>query len=288
MSDLAADLRVAVHEWRERGWPSPKMMVVTGSALGVELGACTHGPLPLAEVLPFPIHAVEGHALDLRILWPSEGVPVLYQRGRLHCYQGFDAHQVVFSVRLAALLGAEILLLTNAAGSLREERGPGSLCWITDHLNLSGLTPLRGELPAEWGERFPSMNGAYDGALRRIGHECAARLGISTWEGSYAWLLGPSYETPAEIRMLQRVGADLVGMSTVPEVLAARQLGVRCAALSLVTNLAAGLASSEPSHEDVVDEGRLAADDVARLLAEVLRQALVEPTPESKPEESTR
>ena len=276
MTNLANDLRIAAEEWRERGWPLPKMMVVTGSALGVELGDCTHGPLPLADVLPFPIHAVAGHALDLRIVWPTEDVPVLYQRGRLHCYQGFDAHQAVFSVRLGALLGVKVLFLTNAAGSLRKEHGPGSLCWIADHLNLSGLTPLRGELPAEWGERFPSMNGAYDESLRRIGHAVAARLGISTWEGSYAWLLGPSYETPAEIRMLQSGGADLVGMSTVPEVLAARQLGVRCAALSLVTNLAAGLAEGEPSHEEVVNEGRLAADNVARLLSEVLRQVATE------------
>ena len=141
---------------------------------------------------------------------------------------------------------------------------------MSDHLNLTGLNPLRGELPASWGARFPALNDAYDPALRACAHREAERLGIDLSEGVYAWLLGPSYETPAEIRMLQTLGADLVGMSTVPEVIAARQMGVRCFGLSLVTNLGAGLAATPPSHEEVVQEGRRAAARMQSLLTSLL------------------
>jgi purine-nucleoside phosphorylase len=245
-------------------------LVVTGSALEFDAGSQTESTLPFSDLLPFPVAAVEGHQHVARVIWPLEDRPVLLFQGRLHCYQGFDAHQVVFGIRLGALLGAEVLILTNAAGSLRPNVAPGSLCPLSDHLNLSGQNPLQGELPAQWGERFPSMNDAYDLGLRQRAAAIADDLGIELQEGVYAWLLGPTYETPAEIRMLRGLGADLVGMSTVPEVIAARQMGVRCFALSLVTNLAAGMTEAAPSHNEVIEEGRQASARLCDLLMGLL------------------
>jgi purine-nucleoside phosphorylase len=270
VNELAEALQDAVECWDAQGRPRPRVALVTGSALGIELGEPIAPTLPLAELVPFEVHAVEGHSLSAELYEPVPGRPLLYFRGRLHCYQGFDPHQVVFAVRLAALLGVEALLLTNAAGSLDPEIGPGALVALTDHLNLAGLNPLRGELPSSWGPRFPAMNDAYDPEIRSLAASCAEQLGFSLAEGVYAWLLGPTYETPAEIGMLRTLGASLVGMSTVPEVIAARQMGVRCFALSLVTNLAAGLTDEAPAHEEVVREGERAAARIADLIGRVV------------------
>ena len=265
-SCLADELERARDAWVDRGWPSPRAMIVTGSALGLEVGGSSESLLPFSDLFPFPVTAVEGHAHVAQVIWPLDDRPVLLFQGRLHCYQGFDVHEVVFGVRLGALLGAEVLILTNAAGSLRPDVPPGSLCALSDHLNLSGQNPLRGELPTAWGEPFPSMNDSYDVALRARAAAIASDLGLELHEGVYAWLLGPTYETPAEIRMLRSLGADLVGMSTVPEVIAARHMGLRCFALSLVTNLAAGMTDIAPSHSEVVEAGRQAADRLRGLV----------------------
>jgi purine-nucleoside phosphorylase len=267
----------AVEAWDARGWPRPKVCVVSGSGLAVDLHPATHGPLPLAEVLPFPTHAVVGHPHRVEILDPHaddpDGAgprPTAYFRGRLHSYQGYDAFQTVFTVRLAALLGAETLIMTNAAGSLSPDRPPGTLTLVEDHLNLTGLNPLRGELPERWGPRFPDMTGAYDPELRDLARSTAEELGIELASGVYAGLAGPSYETPAEVRMLDRLGADLVGMSTVLEVIAARHMGIRCMVISLATNLAAGIAGGSLDHEEVLETGRGAAGRVQKLLRRLL------------------
>ncbi len=270
MSDPVADLSAALAAYQELGWPAPQATVVTGSGLGVDLGEPVAEPIPLARLLPFEAHAVIGHAHRVELLEPVPGRHVLYFRGRLHFYQGYDPNQTVLPVRLAARLGAQVLLLTNAAGGLDPTMKPGDLRLISDHLNLTGVNPLRGELPAEWGPRFPDMSEAYDGALRRLFHRAADRLGMGLGEGVYVGLSGPTYETPAEVRMLARLGADLTGMSTVLEVIAARHLGVRCAALSLVTNLGCGLVPGALNHQEVLEAGRAAAGTVARLLAAVL------------------
>ena len=255
------------------GWPAPEVVVVSGSGLGVDLGLRTHGPVPLAELLAIETHAVVGHAHTVELLEPVPGRAVLYVRGRLHAYQGYDPHHVVLPVRLAASLGARAFIATNAAGGLVPEDGPGSLKLISDHLNLTGLNPLRGELPASWGPRFPDLSEAYCPRLRRLFHASAAELGLRLGEGVYAGLLGPSYETPAEVRMLGRMGADLVGMSTVLEVIAARHMGLATAALSLITNLAAGVSGEPLDHEEVLEHGRAAASKVG----ELLRAALAHP-----------
>jgi purine-nucleoside phosphorylase len=244
--------------------------LVAGSGLGVELGRPAHGPVPLGEVLPFPVHALEGHTHRVEVVEPIAGRPVLYFRGRLHAYQGYTAHQVALPVRLAGLLGARVLLATNAAGGIHPDFRPGELKLITDHVNLTGANPLCGELPRAWGPRFPDMSAAYDRDLRSLLARLAAGLGIELGEGVYGGLLGPSYETPAEVRMLRTLGADLGGMSTVLEVIAARHLGLRCAALSLVTNLASGVSPEPLDHEEVLAAGRAASRDVARLLGAAL------------------
>ena len=245
-------------------------MIITGSALGLDGSASSESPLPFSDLFPFPVSSVDGHEHVARIIWPLDDRPVLLFQGRLHCYQGFDAHQVVFGVRLGALLGAEVLIVTNAAGSLRPDVPSGSLCPLSDHLNLSGQNPLVGELPPKWGERFLAMNNSYDPDLRARAATIAADLGIELHEGVYACLLGPTYETPAEVRMLRKLGADLVGMSTVPEVIAARQMGLRCFALSLVTNLAAGMTDVAPSHGEVMEAGRQASARLRDLLMGLL------------------
>ena len=270
MDALAPELQLQVAAWDARGWPRPHVMLVTGSALDVDLGEPLFPAVALAAVVPFPIRAVEGHALSFELYRTRADRVVLYFRGRLHCYQGFDSHQVVFPVRLGALLGAQVAILTNAAGSLDRALVPGTVAAIVDHLSLGGASPLVGEPPRGWGERFPALNDAYDPALRALARSIAADQGFELHEGIYAWLLGPSYETPAEIRMLARAGATLVGMSTVPEVIALRQLGVSCAALSLVTNLAAGLAPSLPSHQEVMAEGAHATARIGALLRALL------------------
>jgi purine-nucleoside phosphorylase len=251
----------------------PAVAVVAGSGLGVSLGQPLHGPFDLADWLPFDVHAVEGHALTFELV-ELGGRAVLYFRGRLHAYQGFAPGDVVFPVRLSALLGAQILIATNAAGGIGRLGRSGTLALIADQLNYTGLNPLCGRLPTAWGPQFPDMVGAYDRALRQRLSDHGSALGIDLEVGTYAGLLGPSYETPAEVEALRRLGADLVGMSTVLEVIAARHLGLRCAGLSLVTNPAAGtVADAALDHDDVLEVGRRAAGQVEALL----RRALADP-----------
>lgn len=272
--ETARALDEAVAAWERRGWPRPRVLLVSGSGLGVDLHPAAHGPLPLAELLPFPIHAVEGHPHRVETILPRPDRPVLYARGRLHCYQGYEPAQAVFLVRLAALLGARTLVMTNAAGGLAPGLGRGRLALVRDHLNLTGLTPLRGELPAAWGPRFPDLTDAYDPGLRRLAAEHAEALGIPLVEGVYAGMAGPAYETPAEVRMLRLLGADLVGMSTVLEVIAARQMGLRCLVLSLVANAAPGVADEGAggpvTHEEVLETARATEAELARLLRAIL------------------
>jgi purine-nucleoside phosphorylase len=270
MNHWSRELDAARDRWIALGRPRPDVALVAGSGLSIALGAPVAGPEPLADWLPFPVGSVAGHDHSLELLAPAPGRHALYFRGRLHSYQGYDAAQVAFPVRFAARLGARVLVMTNAAGGIRPDWPAGTLAAVTDHLNLSGLNPLRGEPPADWGPRFPDMVGAYDPALVARARHHAAAAGFELAGGVYAGLAGPSYETPAEIRMLRALGADLAGMSTVLEVIAARHLGMRCLVISLVTNPGAGVSAAPLDHEEVLAAGRAAAGRVAALLGALL------------------
>ncbi len=271
MDHLATELQKSVERWDALGWPRPQVMVVSGSGLATtELGQRLQGPLPWGELLPFTVRGIAGHPLEIELLEPLPGRVVLYSRGRLHAYQGYTPAQVVFSVRLAAQLGISVLVLTNSSGGLHPEQNTGDLVLLEDHINLSGLNPLTGSFPPSWGPQFPDMLQAYDPSLRRLLHELASEQSIPLNEGVYCSVAGPSYETPSEVRMLRAVGGDLVGMSTVLEVIAARHMGVRCAALSLISNPAAGVTDEVLDHADVLERGRQASGKFGSLLSGLL------------------
>lgn len=271
MDQLENELNQAVDAWKSRGWPLPSAMVVSGSGLAMDLGPSLVGRQSWASLLPFEIAAIEGHPLEIELVEPVPGRVVLSSRGRVHAYQGHSAAETVFTVRLAALLGTKLLLLTNSAGGLHPHHRPGDLVVLRDHLNLSGMNPLWGRFPKAWGPQFPDMLRAYDRNLRRLIGRCAAELGIEMQEGVYAGLPGPSYETPAEVQMLARLGADTVGMSTVLEVIAAHHMGVRCGCISVVANPAAGVTEETLDHADVLARGKDAAQRLGSLISAVLK-----------------
>lgn len=270
MQHWQEELALAVTRWRDLGRPAPDVALVAGSGLSVDLGPPVAGPEPLARWLPFPVHGVAGHRHEIELLEVAGGRRVLYFRGRIHGYQGYAPADVVFPVRFAALLGAKVLLMTNAAGGVRPEWPAGTLAAVSDHLNLTGTNPLAGEPPPAWGARFPDMVDAYDPGLRGLARRHARELGFDLPDGVYAGLNGPSYETPAEVRMLRTLGADLVGMSTVHEVIAARHLGLRCLVLSLVANPGAGVTDAPLHHEEVLEAGQAASARVRALIEALL------------------
>ena len=244
----------------------PRLGLVLGSGLGALADELSDAvTIPYAELPGFRVGTVSGHAGALT-LGHLDGVPVACLRGRSHVYEAIDASAVTTPVRTMALLGAEILVLTNAAGSLRPEAGPGSLVAISDHINLQGFNPLVGPNDEAVGPRFPTLLDAYDPELRAGLHRAAAELGTPLRDGVYLAVSGPSFETPAEIRAFRTLGADLVGMSTVPEAIAARHAGLRVAAVSVVTNLAEGMGDTALSHEQTLAEGERGAAALAPLL----------------------
>ncbi|TNE37635.1 MAG: purine-nucleoside phosphorylase [Alphaproteobacteria bacterium] len=244
---------------------SPRVAIVLGSGLGgladkVEPVAS----IDYADIPDFPRSSVEGHAGRL-ILGRLGGMPVACMQGRVHYYEGIDPEALALPVRMLKLLGCEILLLTNAAGSFHKKMGPGSLMLISDHINFTGRNPLIGENDEAFGPRFFSMEKAYDPTLRKHLKAVAKEMELKLHEGVYLHYLGPNFETPAEIRMFKKLGADAVGMSTVPEVLVARHAGMRVAAISNITNLAAGLGETELTHEQTLECAMLAASDLEKL-----------------------
>jgi xanthosine phosphorylase len=246
---------------RARGF-APRLGLMLGSGLG-ELAERLEErvEIPYGELPGFHVGGLAGHAGAL-VLGRLAAQPVVIFSGRWHVYEGIEASAITTPVRTLKALGAEILVLTNAAGSLRPEAGPGSLVCISDHINLLGFNPLIGPNDDAAGPRFPSLRDAYDPELRARLHAAAAALGTELHDGVYLAVAGPSFETPAEIRAFRTLGADLVGMSTVPEVIAARHAGLRVAAVSAVTNLAEGMGGEELSHEQTL---RVAKEGAARL-----------------------
>jgi purine-nucleoside phosphorylase len=212
--------------------------------------------IPYEEIPGFPISRVPGHRGRLvlgDLPLPGGALPIVAMQGRAHGYEGWSADDVAFGARVLCGLGVKLLLVTNAAGGVNPAFAAGDLVRITDHINLSGLNPLVGENDDKIGPRFPDLSEAYDPGLGAVLEQVAAESSIALRAGVYACLLGPSYETPAEVRMLRLLGADVVGMSTVPEVIAARHMGVRVVGISVVTNLAAGLSRKKLSHAEVAE-----------------------------------
>ncbi|MBV6520583.1 MAG: Purine nucleoside phosphorylase 1 [Gemmatimonadaceae bacterium] len=236
----------------------PDLAIVLGSGLGGLADRIERlGTVPYRDIEGFAVPAVDGHAGEL-ISGRLGGRPVLALAGRFHMYEGHSAERAGFPVSLVHALGARVLLLSNAAGGIRRSMGAGDLMVIRDHINLMWTNPLIG--PVGMGQvRFPDMSAPYDVELGALLHECARARGLRLHDGVYAGLQGPAYETPAEVRMLDRLGADAVGMSTVPEVLVARALGMRVAAVSCITNPAAGMSPGKVDHADVLRATRHAA-----------------------------
>jgi purine-nucleoside phosphorylase len=265
-ADLHTRLSYAAAWVRGRSDLRPAVGLVLGSGLGGIAGRLEEPvAIPWAEIPEFPVATVEGHPGQL-VLGRLGGAVVGAMQGRVHGYEGRPADDVAFGVRLLARLGVRALVLTNAAGAVSPALRAGDLVRIRDHLNLTGANPLTGPNDDRIGPRFPDMGDAYDPALGARLDACAARLGIPVGSGVYAGVAGPSYETPAEVAMLRVLGADLVGMSTVHEVIAARHAGVPVVALSVVTNAAAGAGGARLAHADVLAAAGAAAQRVAALL----------------------
>jgi purine-nucleoside phosphorylase len=269
-ADLSTRLSYALAWVRGKTDLVPVAGLVLGSGLG-DFADRFEGAvsIPYEEIPSFPVSRVPGHVGRLVIgeLVTSEGtVAVAAMQGRVHGYEGWSGEDVAFGARVLCALGVKLLLVTNAAGGVNPTYAPGDLVRIVDHLNLSGANPLVGTNDERLGPRFPDLSEAYDVRLGAMLEDAAARAGVTLRRGVYACMPGPSYETPAEIRMLRLLGADLVGMSTVPEVIAARHMGVPVAGLSVVTNFAAGLSRRPLSHEEVAETAGRVRDRLAAVV----------------------
>jgi purine-nucleoside phosphorylase len=270
--ELLSDIEAAVTELRRRlGRRRPRVGIVLGSGLGF-MAEQMGNPLRISyrEIPGFPETTVIGHGGEL-VIGKLAGKQVLAQSGRFHLYEGHDPATAVLPVRVFGRLGIETLVLTNAAGGIRRTFSSGAVMLIADHINLTFRNPLIGPvLPGE--ERFPDMSDPYDHSLRQLAREAALEQRVTLEEGVYVQLLGPSFETPAEIRMLDRLGADAVGMSTVIEVIAARAQGIHCLGFSIITNLASGLSPTKLSHAEVIETANRIKGELGGLLEGVIRR----------------
>ena len=263
-------IEAALGAIRKHSELEPSMAIVLGSGLGAfadELAERT--AISYADIPGWPRSTAVGHAGKL-VVGTLEGVPLAVLAGRAHLYEGYTTAQVVFPVRVLRRLGVESVIFTNAAGGINLSYGQGALVLVSDHINMQGINPLAGANDDSLGPRFPDMSEAYSRRYREIACEAAASLGIQLAEGVYAAMLGPSYETPAEIRALRTLGADLVGMSTVPEVIAANHMGMKALAISCVTNMAAGILPQKINHQEVLETGNRVRGTLVKLLRAVV------------------
>jgi purine-nucleoside phosphorylase len=252
------------------GDKQPRLAIVLGSGLGAFADELTGRiEVPYTEIPNWPASTAVGHAGRL-VFGKLDNLEIVAMAGRVHLYEGYTPQQVTFGVRALASLGVTSMVFTNAAGGVNLKLSRGGLVLISDHMNLQGSNPLAGPNDDSLGPRFPDMSEAYSARYREVAKEAARELGIELSEGVYAAMLGPSYETPAEIRYLRAIGADVVGMSTVPEVIVANHMGVRVLGISCVTNMAAGILPQRIHHEEVLETGRMVKDTLVRLLKAVL------------------
>jgi len=249
---------------------TPLAAIVLGSGLGGVANAMSNRvEISYDEIPHMARSTVEGHAGKL-LIGSIGGVDVALMSGRFHFYEGYSMEEVTLPMRVFKVMGIRSLVLTNAAGSTAPHLSPGSLMMIIDHINLMGTNPLRGPNDERFGPRFPSLIDAYAPSYAELAHEVAREMGIVLFEGVYLGLHGPSYETPSEIRMMRKLGADAVGMSTVPEVIVARHCGIKVLAISCITNIAAGLTSAEINHSEVLTVGERAGKQLAELIVRVI------------------
>jgi purine-nucleoside phosphorylase len=250
----------------------PEIGLILGSGLGVlveeiENQVC----IPYNEIPEFPVSTVEGHAGQL-VFGTIKGVPVVAMQGRFHFYEGYDMNKVTFPVRVMKELGVEKMVVTNAAGGVNTDFVPGDLMLITDHINFMGTNPLIGPNDNEMGVRFPDMSEAYTKQLGEVAKGVANKLGLDLKEGVYFGVTGPSYETPAEIRMIRAIGGDAVGMSTVPEVIIARHAGMKVLGISCITNMAAGILDQPLNHEEVIETTEKVKANFLSLVKEIVSE----------------
>ncbi|RKP57118.1 purine-nucleoside phosphorylase [Cohnella endophytica] len=248
----------------------PEIGLILGSGLGVlgdELEDAV--TIPYEDIPHFPVSTVEGHAGEL-LIGMLQGRSVILMRGRFHMYEGYEPERTALPVRVMKALGVTKLLVTNAAGGVNMSYSPGNLMLISDHINLTGRNPLIGPNDNALGVRFPDMSNAYSPRLRAIAKETVAQLGFSVQEGVYVGLMGPNYETPAEIRMLRTLGVDAVGMSTVSEVIVARHSGIEVLGISCISNMAAGILDQPLSHEEVMETTEVVKEQFLSLVLNVI------------------
>ncbi len=259
-----------------KGSAPPRLALILGSGLGEFAESLQESrAIPFSAIPHFPCSSVPGHSGNV-VLGKVGGTPVVCLQGRVHSYEGHDLKTVTLPVRVLGMMGITRLIVTNAAGGINPRFSPGDLMMIRDHVSLFVPNPLAGPNEPKFGPRFPDMSEAYSAQLRKAAVRCAKRLGFRLKEGVYVCVTGPSYESPAEIQMLKRLGADAVGMSTVPEVLVARHMGIECLGISNITNLAAGISNSPLDHKEVLAAGDRVKSRFSSLLqalcAEVSRQ----------------
>ncbi|MGW8957830.1 purine-nucleoside phosphorylase [Paenibacillus sp. NPDC055715] len=267
-----ATIQEAADYIRTKSGIHPEIGLILGSGLGILADLIQDGiSIPYQDIPHFPVSTVEGHEGEL-LLGTIKGRAVVMMKGRFHMYEGYGPQLTAFPVRVMKQLGIQSLLVTNAAGGVNTSYEAGDLMVISDHLNLTGQNPLIGPNDAALGVRFPDMSEAYSRRLREIAKQTAAQQGFSLQEGVYAGLLGPNYETPAEIVMLRTLGADAVGMSTVSEVIVARHAGIEVLGFSCITNMAAGILDQPLSHDEVMDTAEKVREKFLNLVLAIIPQ----------------
>jgi purine-nucleoside phosphorylase len=272
MEEMLKKINEAAEFIDERLTVQPEIGLILGSGLGVLADEIEDAvKIPYETIPHFPVSTVEGHAGQL-VIGKLEGKSVITMQGRFHLYEGYPLTAVTFPIRVMKALGVRRMIVTNAAGGVNESFEPGDLMLIKDHLNLTGRNPLIGPNHPELGVRFPDMSEAYAASLRELAQTVAKEQGLHLREGVYAGLLGPSYETPAEIRMLRKLGADAVGMSTVPEVIVARHAGIEVLGISCISNMAAGILPQPLSHEEVMETAERVKESFIRLVKGILNR----------------
>lgn len=270
--NLYNNIKEAADYILEKTKVKPEIALILGSGLGAIADQIEDAEYyDYSDIPHFPVSTVEGHAGRL-VIGTLEGKKVVAMQGRFHYYEGYAMKEVTFPVRVMKLLGISKLIVTNAAGAVNEEYKPGDLMLISDHLNLSGDNPLIGKNLSEFGTRFPDMSDIYDKQLRQRIKKIAKSLGIELREGVYACMSGPTYETPAEVRMVRILGGDAVGMSTVPESIVAVHSGVKVMGISCMTNMAAGILEQPLNHEEVVETSARVRETFIKLMRQIIKE----------------